>query len=261
MPMPVFDKYPRLKYFLKENFLPSYLWLRSLKYLGSKVYCPCCNTNFSRFLEVGPKREPMLCPRCRSNDRDRFFWLYLEANVHFFKGVVNLLHVSPETIYYKRFKKIPGVNYIAGDKFVLQFGSTYPKDTVYLDITDMSEYQNDTFDFIFCSHVLEYIKEDKKAIRELYRVLKPGAKAIISIPINHGHYETLEDPAVTDPKEQEKLYGDTGHLRYYGEDYVERVKQAGFNTAFTSVTDFISPEMIARCVINPKDVVHLCFKN
>jgi SAM-dependent methyltransferase len=254
------DNNPRLKQFLKKNFLPTYLWVRSLKYLGNKVYCPCCNTRFSRFLEVGPKRQPMLCPRCRSNDRDRFFWLYLKANPGFLQNNIKLLHVSPETIYYNRFKKIPGVQYVAGDKFVLQFGSTYPKETVYLDITSMPEYADNTFDFIFCSHVLEYIKEDRQAIRELYRVLKPKGKAIISIPINHGHYETLEDPNVTDPKEQERLYGDTGHLRYYGEDYIERVKQAGFTPEFIPVTDFISPELIKQCVINPRDVVHLCHK-
>jgi SAM-dependent methyltransferase len=242
------------------NVLPIYLWFRSLKYLGNKTYCPCCNGSFSKFLEVGPKREPMLCPRCRSNDRDRFFWFYLDKYPNTLQPGMKLLHVSPETIYYKRFNQIPGVDYVAGDKFILQFGSTYPKGTVYLDITDMPEYADNTFDFIFCSHVLEYIKEDHKALRELYRVLKPGGKAIISVPIRFGNYKTLEDPTVTDPKEQEKLYGDTGHLRYYGEDYFERVEAAGFKTEFTPVADFISQEMIQKAVIKPKDVVHLCRK-
>jgi SAM-dependent methyltransferase len=259
--MPLLDNYPTLKHFLKKNFLPKYLWVRSFKYAGHKVYCPCCNGNFSQFMEVGPKRQPMLCPRCRSNDRDRFFWLYLEKNPRFLKSGIKLLHVSPETIYYRRFKKIPDVQYVAGDKFVLQFGSTYPKDTIYLDITNMPEIADNSFDFIYCSHVLEYIKEDRKSLHELFRVLKPGAKAIISVPINHGHYQTLEDPNVTDPAEQERLYGDTGHLRYYGEDYAERVKDAGFKIEFTPVTDFIPDELIEKCVINPRDVVHLCYKS
>lgn len=258
--MTFFDKYPNLKDFLKRKFLPKYLWLRSLKYRGNNVYCPCCNTRFSKFLEVGPKREPMMCPRCRSNDRDRFFWLYLEKNPNFFKAGIKLLHVSPETIYYNRFRKIPDVEYITGDKFILQFGSTYPKGTVYLDITNMPEFPDNTFDFIFCSHVLEYIQEDQQSLRELYRVLKPEGKAIISVPINFGHYKTLEDPTITDPKEQERLYGDTGHLRYYGEDYFERVQAAGFKTDFIPVSNFITPEMIKKCVIKPMDVVHLCYK-
>lgn len=254
------DKYPALKHLLKKYLLPKYLWLRSLKYAGNTVYCPCCKGSFSKFIEVGPKREPMLCPKCRSNDRDRFFWLFLEKNPDFFKPGIKLLHISPETIYYNRFKKIPDVDYTAGDKFVLQFGSTYPPDTIYLDITDMPEYPDNTFDFIFCSHVLEYINEDKKALKELYRVLKPGGKAIISVPINFGTYQTLEDPSVTDPKEQERLYGDTGHLRYYGDDYFERVQEAGFKTNFIPVADFIAPEMIKKCVIKPLDIVHLCYK-
>jgi hypothetical protein len=260
MAIPLIERFPTVKHYLKKYGLSKYLWIKSLKYRGDNVFCPCCKGSFTKFLEVGPKREPMLCPRCRSNDRDRFFWLFLDKYPDFLTPGMKLLHVSPETIYYKRFKKIPGVQYIPGDKFVLQFGNTYPKDTVYLDITNMPEHADNSFDFIFCSHVLEYIKEDRKSLRELYRVLKPGGKAIISVPINFGHYETLEDPNVTDPLEQQRLYGDTGHLRYYGEDYVERVREAGFKTAFTPLTDFISPEMMKKCVLKPKDSVHLCYK-
>jgi SAM-dependent methyltransferase len=258
--MPYLDKYPNLKHFLKMNILPGYLWLRSLKYLGNKVYCPCCGGHFSHFIEVGPKKEPMLCPRCRSNDRDRFFWFFLNKNPGFLRPGIKLLHISPETIYYKRFRKIPGVDYVAGDKFILQFASTYPKGTIYLDITDMPQYEDNTFDFIFCSHVLEYIKEDGKALRELYRVLKPDGKAVISVPIRFGHYDTIEDFNITDPKEQERLFGDTGHLRYYGEDYIKKVETAGFKPNFIPVADFISPEMIKKSVIKPKDIVHLCYK-
>ena len=242
------------------NVLPVYLWARSLKYLGNKVYCPCCKGSFSKFIEVGPKKEPMMCPRCRSNDRDRFFWFFLEKNPDFLKPGMKILHVSPEMIYYKRFKKIPQVEYIAGDKFILQFGSTYPLGTIYLDITDMPEYPDNTFDFIFCSHVLEYIKDDIKALKELCRVLKKGGKAIISVPIRFGHYQTIEDPTVTDPLEQALLYGDTGHIRYYGEDYKERVESAGFTTQFIPVADFISDDMIKKSVIKPKDIVHICLK-
>lgn len=258
--MPFLDRYPSLKDFLKRKVLPKYLWLRSLKYIGDAAYCPCCKGKFSKFLEVGPKKEPMMCPRCRSNDRDRFFWFYLEKHPDFFQPDIKLLHISPETIYFNRFRMIPGVDYVAGDKFILQFGNTYPKGTIYIDITAMPEFQDNTFDFIFCSHVLEYIKEDKKSLKELYRVLKPGGKAIISVPINFGHYSTIEDDSVIDPKEQEHLYGDTGHLRYYGEDYFERVQAAGFKTEFTPVREFISEEMIKKSVIKPFDVVHLCHK-
>jgi SAM-dependent methyltransferase len=258
--MAYLDKYPNLKHFLKMNVLPGYLWVRSLKYVGNKVYCPCCKGRFSRFIEVGPKREPMLCPRCRSNDRDRFFWFFLEANPDFLKPGIKLLHVSPEMIYYKRFRKIPNVDYIAGDKFILQFGATYPKGTVYLDITDMPQYADNTFDFIFCSHVLEYIKDDGKALKELFRVLKTGGKAIISVPIRFGHYDTIEDFNITDPKEQERIFGDTGHLRYYGEDYAKKVEKAGFKTNFIPVADFIPSEFIEKSVIKPRDIVHLCYK-
>lgn len=257
--MSVIDRYPTIKDFLKQHVLPKYLWVRSLKYKGSEVYCPCCDTGFTHFIEVGPKREPMLCPRCRSNDRDRFFWLYLEKNPGLLFPGMKILHIAPEAVYYKRFRKIPGVQYVAGDKFILQFKNTYPKGTVYVDLLDIP-FESNAFDFIYCSHVLEYIKDDAKALSEMYRVLKPGGHAIISVPINFGHAHTEEDETITDPKEQERLYGDTGHIRYYGEDYAERVRQARFQTLFEPVRDFITPEMIRKCAIKPQDVVHLCKK-
>ena len=84
------DKYPALKHFLKKYLLPKYLWLRSLKYAGNTVYCPCCKGSFSKFIKVGPKREPMLCPKCRSNDRDRFFFgCFLKRTLIFLSRVSN----------------------------------------------------------------------------------------------------------------------------------------------------------------------------
>src|SRR3954466_5525696 len=145
MAIPLIERFPTVKHYLKKYGLSKYLWIKSLKYRGDNVFCPCCKGSFTKFLEVGPKREPMLCPRCRSNDRDRFFWLFLDKYPDFLTPGMKLLHVSPETIYYKRFKKIPGVQYIPGDKFVLQFGNTYPKDTVYLDITNMPEHADNSF--------------------------------------------------------------------------------------------------------------------
>lgn len=257
--MSILKKYPLVKHFLKQNVLPKYLWMRSLKYKGRDVYCPCCDSSFSHFIKVGPKKEPMLCPRCRSNDRDRFFWYFLEKHPDFLWPGMRILHIAPEAIYYKRFRSIPGVNYVAGDKFVLQFQNTYPIDTIYIDLMDIP-FPDETFDFIYCSHVLEYIRDDRKALSELYRVLRQGGKAIISVPIKFGQAITEEDETITDPKEQERLYGDVGHLRYYGEDYVERVRQAGFITEFIPVRDFIPEELIHRSVIKPLDVVHLCGK-
>lgn len=257
----VLDRYPAVKHFLKQNLLPKYLWVRSLKYRGNKVYCPCCDGSFSHFIEIGPKREPMLCPRCRSNDRDRFFWFYLEKNPQLLKRGMKILHIAPEAVYYKRFRSIPDVDYICGDKFIMNFNNTYPIDTIYIDITDMSPFADNSFDFIYCSHVLEYIKEDWKALKEFYRVLKPGGNAIISVPINFGHAQTIEDESITDPLEQERLYGDKGHLRYYGEDYGERLKAVGFQLKFTPVKEFMTEEMIKKSVIKPLDVVHHSYKS
>lgn len=258
--MKFIDNHPVLKDFLKQKVLPGYLWVKSLKYLGDAKYCPCCRTGFSRFMEVGPKREPILCPRCRSTGRDRMFWFFWEKHQELLQPGMSILHIAPEDVLYRRFKNIPGVNYVAGDKFLPQFANTYPKGTIYVDLTDMGQFADNSFDFIYCSHVLEYIKDDRKALSELFRVMKPGKSGIISVPINYGHLVTLEDETITDPLEQERLYGDKGHLRYYGTDYMDKVKEAGFQTEFVPITDFISIEMIEKSALEPRDVIHLCRK-
>jgi SAM-dependent methyltransferase len=257
--MNAINNFPQLKHFLKQNILPQYLWLRSLKYLGNKVFCPCCNTGFKKFIEIGPKKDPVLCPRCRSTDRDRSALFFFQKKPKLLQPGMRILHIAPEAVFYKYFKNIPNVDYTAGDKFILQFGNTYPIDTIYIDLVDIP-FDENTFDFIYCSHVLEYIKDDRKALQELFRVLKPGGNAIISVPINPGHAVTLEDESITDPAEQERLYGDTGHLRYYGEDYKERVAAAGFVTKFTPVKDFITDDIIKSAAINPGDEIQLSYK-
>jgi SAM-dependent methyltransferase len=98
---------------------------------------------------------------------------------------------------------------------------------VQMDITDI-EYPSDTFDVIICNHVLEHVVDDKKAMSELYRVMKPGGWGILQVPIALALTETYEDEAVTEPLEREALFGQADHVRIYALDYAERLKEAGF---------------------------------
>ncbi len=87
------------------------------------------------------------------------------------------------------------------------------------------------FDAVLCIHVLEHIPEDRAAIHELFRVLKPGGWAGISVPIRLDQ-ETYEDPTITSPEERERAFGETVHVRYYGYDFVDRLQEAGFSVKF-----------------------------
>jgi len=98
---------------------------------------------------------------------------------------------------------------------------------VKVDIQSLPFNEN-TFDVVICNHVLEHVPDDKKAMREIFRVLKSGGFAIIQVPANYSMEKTLEDPAITDPKEREKHFRQKDHYRLYGRDYLKKIEDAGF---------------------------------
>jgi ubiquinone/menaquinone biosynthesis C-methylase UbiE len=98
---------------------------------------------------------------------------------------------------------------------------------VKMDITQI-EYPSESFDAIICSHVLEHVQDDRRAMSELYRVLKPGGWAVLQVPLSLSLEKTVEDPSVTSPEERHYRYGQEDHVRIYGRDYTERLEQAGF---------------------------------
>jgi ubiquinone/menaquinone biosynthesis C-methylase UbiE len=110
-----------------------------------------------------------------------------------------------------------------------------------IDITDI-QYPNETFDVIYCSHVLEHVSDDKRAIRKFYRVLKTGGWAILLVPITAN--KTFEDASITKPSERLKIFGQKDHVRRYGPDYVERLRGAGFNVKVTKALDFLQKDEI-----------------
>jgi ubiquinone/menaquinone biosynthesis C-methylase UbiE len=105
-----------------------------------------------------------------------------------------------------------------------------------MDITDI-DYADETFDVIYSSHVLEHVPDDRKAIRELHRVLKSDGWAILQVPITA--YRTFEDPSITNPIDRLRIFGNKDHVRKYGPDFVERLKEAGFKVKVITASDFL----------------------
>jgi SAM-dependent methyltransferase len=251
----------QFKSLLKKTALPLFLSLRGLWYKGSQKHCPCCKGNFSKWLPLGYNKRPAQCPRCRSNERDRTLWLFLEKNEGFlFKGM-KILHVAPEAIFYQRFRKDPSVNYTPADKFIEGYESTYPKDTIYVDITSMPQIPDNTYDLILCSHVLECLYEDRQAMREIRRVLRDNGKAILQVPVDYDREVTFEDPSITDPLEREKIFGNKWNLRWYGKDYQQRLEEEGFRTGFVSIQSMFTDAEISRFGLGAKDEVQLVYKH
>jgi SAM-dependent methyltransferase len=126
-----------------------------------------------------------------------------------------------------------------------------------LDITDMKIYADGSVDFFVCSHVLEHVREDRKALRELFRVLRPGGQGILLVPIVLGVEEIDEDPAVTDPRERWRRFGQDDHVRLYSKrGYLERVREAGFVVHELDVQHF-GAGCFERYGIAPQSVLYV----
>jgi ubiquinone/menaquinone biosynthesis C-methylase UbiE len=112
-----------------------------------------------------------------------------------------------------------------------------------MDICDI-QYPDRSFDVIYCSHVLEHVLDDKRAMREFFRVLNSNGWAILNVPISSE--KTFEDSSIVDPKERLKAFGQEDHVRNYGPDYVERLRDSGFTVETTKVADLASSDEAVR---------------
>jgi SAM-dependent methyltransferase len=194
----------------------------SLFYKGNKVYCPVCNSTFRKFLPYGhvQTRKNALCPKCFSLERHRLIWLYLQNRSHFFIDQLKVLHIAPEQCFYKRFKKQANLEYITGDL-------ESPIADVKFDIQEIP-FADNSYDVVICNHVYEHVPDDKQAMAEIYRIVKPGGFAISLVPVEFDREQTYEDPSITDPRERQKHFNQKDHYRIYGKDFPERMKEAGF---------------------------------
>jgi SAM-dependent methyltransferase len=231
--------------------------LRSVLLRGDNNHCPICRGDFVTFLPYGVRKRPNAqCPSCGSLERQRMIWLFAEQR-GLFKSRQRLLHVSPEKILFKKFSLDANIDYVPIDKF--DPGYRYPKGTENVDITAMP-YADDSFNAILCIHVLEHVPDDHLAMTELRRVLKPGGWAIIQVPLDKKRASTYEDFSITDPAEREKAFGQPDHLRWYGRDYAERLRRAGFEVEVVDFAGEMPEKDQNRYGLPLDDDIYLCRK-
>lgn len=162
------------------------------------------------------------------------------------------MHIAPEQCLYARVKQLTHIDYVTADL-------ESPIADYHFDLHKIP-FADNFFDMILCNHVLEHVSDDRKVMSELLRVLNPGGFAILQVPLEPIRESTFEDPAITDPRQREKYFGQKDHVRVYGRDYPDRLRECGFFVEERLVSEGFSTEMINRYRLSPDETLYIASK-
>lgn len=221
---------------------------------GKKFTDPIDGKSFKSFLPYGygSQRENVLSPSTLSLERHRLLWLYLKNETDFFTHHHKVLHFAPEQAFYKRFRKMKNIEYTTTDL-------ESPLADVKADICNLP-FKDDSYDIILCNHVLEHIPDDTKAMKEVFRVLRPEGMAILQIPQDLSRATTFEDNSITDRKERAKIFGQYDHVRVYGLDYFNKLRSIGFIVNEVDYTKQLSTPLIIKYALAKGEIIPVCYK-
>ena len=207
---------------------------------GDTYTDPIDGKSFRKFLTYGYEkpRENVLSPSTLSLERHRLLWLFLKNRTDFFTAKHKVLHFAPEQAFYKRFRGLINLDYTTTDL-------NSPLADVRADICALP-FSDNSFDVIFCNHVLEHIPDDTKAMQELYRVLRPGGWGVFQIPQDLTRAKTYEDDSIIDRRERAKVFGQYDHVRIYGRDYFDKLRSIGFKVEEIDFTASLTPVEIEK---------------
>ena len=176
-------------------------------------------------------------------------WLWLKESSNLFEGYPRLLHIAPEVSLMRHFKRHyrDNKNYITADL-------ESPLADLHFDVQNIP-LGDESVDIIICNHLLEHVEDDRRAMAELYRILKRGGWGIMLVPEERGRATTFEDDTITDPEERTRIFGQYDHRRIYGRDYDERLAAVGFRVERIAYNEHISSEQRQRYAIGTDDLI------
>lgn len=211
---------------------------RYAKFKGEGFTCNVCKSSYKIFIPDYPKPEDrvaieknkviagygenIICPNCMSTARERLVLAFLDTYSLQNKKV---LHLSPEKHVYNYLKRN---TFITAADLHPDFYKPIGTGILKADATSL-QFENDYFDIVIANHIMEHIDDDQTALSEIFRVLKPGGRAVLQVPYSQINFATIETPGINNLVLQSKLYGQKDHVRIYSLlDYVSRLKLSGF---------------------------------
>ena len=231
-----------------------FLKIFSLFLRGDNFEDPINGKRYRRLLPYGrlKSRKNALAPDSMSLERHRLMWLFMQEETNFFKENLKFLHIAPEYCFIKLFKNMKNLDYTTGDLIS-------PWADVKMDVHDIP-FKDNHFDVVICNHVLEHVKDDKKVMKEFFRVMKKGGWGIFQVPIDYNNAYTKEDKSITDPKQREKLYWQSDHLRLYGRDYGTKLEDAGFTVTESNFIEKLDRSLVERYALPKGELIYFCEK-
>lgn len=221
--------------------------IRSVIYRGDKVECGCCGGTYKLFL-YNPYLTA-LCPNCLSYERYRLLCRFLAEETDFGSRPMRVLDVAPMWCFQEFCRGYENVDYVSVD-------IASPLAMIKMDLRDL-EFKDETFDCLFCYHVLEHIDDDMQALREMFRVLKTGGWGIIQVPI---HIEKTMDRDSLSKEDQDEFIRWDDHLRAYGKDFKQQLEAAGFEVEISRFVKKFSPEEIKRYGLDVTEEIYISRK-
>lgn len=227
----------------------AFLRTASVLNLGSGVTCPVCERSYRKFARFHGENDQ--CPGCGSLMRHRALLLYLRDVEQMAESGREVLHVGPGPALRAWLSSLPELRYLSVD--------------LNPDVADLQAdirslpFEESSFDFVLCVHVLEHVPDDRAGIGELYRVLRPGGTALIQVPPTELE-KTLEDASITDPRERERMFGQHDHVRACGADYRLRLEEPGFRVEVVDYADDLEPAARERYGLRPGEPFYVCQK-
>ncbi|MCK4594553.1 methyltransferase domain-containing protein [bacterium] len=216
---------------------------------GNNVECPVCGAHLRRFIHRG---LDFFC-RCGAGRRHRLLLLYLRRETELFQEPARVLQVGALLPEHRIFHSMPNLDYQN-----LDLNRTYADRND--DLTALPD-PSESLDVIICFHVLEHIPDDRKAMREMHRVLKSDGWALIQVPHYPQRGATYEDFSIVSRAERKKHFGQWDHVRVYGSDFQERLEESGFTVRFIDYAAELSPAEIELYGVKNTVGFHLCTKS
>ena len=245
------------------NFFPRTFLIRAsllfkplfdIFFKGTKFTDPINNKSYSYFFPYGynKQRKNALCPGTFSLERHRLLWLYLKKETDFFNSNNKILHFAPEQCFHK---------------FIKWFYKKYTSIDLNSPIVDIKAdicnlpFNDNSYDYILCNHVLEHIYDDEKAMKEIFRVLNKNGIAILQVPIDIKSNLTQDGRDIDDKEVRSKLFGQYDHLRMYGLDYFKKLKKVGFNVKNIDYLSKLSKDEVEKFSLTNAGTIPVCIKD